>query len=96
MHGWRPVTTSIFAQMVSSEANLEQLRDYYFNIFCHSQMSALSDKFVAKFENIDFDRFIDWMVDNFSQLVVPVFVDCSITAIVQWLSTNHLDDLPES
>jgi hypothetical protein len=82
--------------MVLSEANFEQLRDYYFNIVCHSQMSALSNKFGAKFENIDFDRFIDWMVDNFSQLVVSVFVHCSITAIVQSLSTNHLDDFPES
>jgi hypothetical protein len=54
-------------------------------------MSALSNKFVAKFENIDFDRFIDWMVDNFSQLVVTAFVHCSITTIVSGQKETRSD-----
>jgi hypothetical protein len=76
-----------FARLVLRQANFEQLRNYYFKVFCHSQLTHLAGEFVSKFEITDFEEFVEWMIREFDTLVVSVFINCSIGEIVLSVSS---------
>jgi ubiquitin C-terminal hydrolase len=76
------------ARFVLSRAKWPQLRDFYFNIFCHSRLADLAVDFGKQLEKLFDGAFIDWLVANFGVKVVPVYVNCSIPEIVKSLTAT--------
>jgi ubiquitin C-terminal hydrolase len=75
------------AKFVLTHAKWPQLRDFYFNVLCHSRLANLALDFGKQLEKVFDGDFIDWLIANFSSKVVPVYVNCSIAEIVQSLTT---------
>jgi hypothetical protein len=73
------------ANLVLRQARWAEFSDYYFNIFCRSQLTHLADKFVERFEKTDAIQLVQWMRANFETKVLPVFMNCSVPAMVSSL-----------
>jgi hypothetical protein len=77
------------AALILKTASFSQLRQYYFNVFCHSRMSSLAGQFVIRFSNLMKDsakEFMKWMTENFVKAVGPVFASCTVVEIVNSLA----------
>jgi hypothetical protein len=67
-------------------ADFNQLREYYFNIFCHSRLDRI-EMATRLFGNCDdFDSFAGWLVDNFEKTLRPIYFNCTNPEMVDGLS----------
>lgn len=81
--------TNAASQIFLECANLDQLRDFYFRVHCHSRSAELASAFADRLLDLMVGQevaCVKWLRDNFETLVIPVFVSCTVVEIVKGLS----------
>jgi hypothetical protein len=75
------------ANMLLEAADFVQLRNFYFNIFCHSRLTRLSRQFIDCLDEKckDFGEFLEWSIERFDR-ILAVYFCCNVTEIVHSLS----------
>ncbi|OHS96516.1 hypothetical protein TRFO_09899 [Tritrichomonas foetus] len=79
-------------------ANNDDLRDYFFNVFCHSKLGDLAMLITDRINEIcQPNELIGWMQDNFKEKVIKVYLNCTTQEIIKAttnLIINCINKLP--
>jgi hypothetical protein len=85
--GKADVLIPAIVQLIVDVAPFRELRDFFFGIFCRSQLGYIANHFVDRFRALlesaaAKQDFLSWMVANAKTQVLPVYENCSTQEIV--------------
>jgi hypothetical protein len=87
-----------FTELVAQFGGFEEVRDFYFDVFCHSSHSDLGGRFIDRFRGFGENSagLVRWMTDNFDAKISPAILSANreIRASIINLIRQSTEPLP--